>query len=98
MNTSSLHILYTNTDIEGNMDILNYPAGWQWVGSGPVAPVYTKSCIYYCYSKYCEYRYEEQFVGPMESEKEMVELLESKLSQFQNNGLIKGYKIVVSRG
>ena len=79
MEKSSLHILYTLTGVEGNMDIYNYPDNWFWIGSGPVNPIYVKNDLWNKYIRHLccsydiyDYEYEEQFSGPKTSEKDMI--------------------------
>jgi len=62
-----------------------FPLGWKWIGSGSCSPVGCKTTT--------QYTKEEQFDGPKETKKEMIEFLKNTFDKLKKEQKITSFKI-----
>ena len=62
-----------------------FPSGWSWIGSGRTKPVGSEQVL--------KYTNEEQFSGPPQTQKDMIQFLEHTFEKLKEEKAIESFKI-----
>lgn len=103
LENTNLFVFYTLDKENASWSYPKLPNGWNWIGSGSVAPISKKprsssrsrsrSRSRSISSRSQIYQVEEQFSGPKVSMNKTRDILEKVFTKLKNNKLIKVFKI-----
>lgn len=92
----NLFVFYTLEKENASWSYPKLPSGWNWIGSGTVAPISKRKSRSKSRSRSRSrqvYQVEEQFSGPRQNIDKTKEILARVFSKLKKNKLVKVFKI-----